>query len=108
MRIKQIEIDGFGVWKGLTLEELSDQATVIYGPNDAGKTTLMQFVRAVLYGLTPDRRKRYLPHVHGGHPGGQMKVANEVGWFTLHRGGSIDDLIDNPGSMEIIDDRGEQ
>ncbi|MBW8884897.1 MAG: AAA family ATPase, partial [Planctomycetia bacterium] len=54
MRIKRIEIDGFGVWKGLALEELSDQATVIYGPNEAGKTTLMQFVRAVLYGLTPE------------------------------------------------------
>ena len=66
MRIKSIDIDGFGVWKGLTLEELSDHATVIYGPNEAGKTTLMQFVRAVLYGLTPERRKRYLPPVHGG------------------------------------------
>jgi len=108
MRIKRIEIDGFGVWKGLTLDELSDHATVIYGPNEAGKTTLMQFVRAVLYGLTPDRRKRYLPPVHGGDPGGQLKVANEFGWFTLHRTGSVEDLIDNQGAIEIIDDRGEQ
>src|SRR4029077_2826041 len=108
MRIKTIDIDGFGVWKGLTLEDLSDHATVIYGPNEAGKTTLMQFVRAVLYGLTPERRKRYLPPVHGGQPGGRMKVANEFGWFTLHRSGSTEDLIDYPGSMEIIDDRGEQ
>ena len=65
MRIKHIEIEGFGVWKGLTLEDLSDRATVIYGPNEAGKTTLMQFVRAVLYGFTPERRKRYLPPVYG-------------------------------------------
>ena len=48
MRIKNIDIDGFGVWNGLSIEELSDQATVVYGPNEAGKTTLMQFVRAVL------------------------------------------------------------
>lgn len=30
-------------------------ATVIYGPNEAGKTTLMQFVRAMLYGFTPEQ-----------------------------------------------------
>src|SRR5262249_40346568 len=101
-------IDGFGVWKGLALEELSDQATVIYGPNEAGKTTLMQFVRAVLYGLTPERRKRYLPPVHGGQPGGMMQVANEFGWFKLRRTGSLNDLPDDTGLMEITDDRGEQ
>src|SRR5436190_8527065 len=108
MRIKTIDIDGFGVWKGLTLEELSDHATVIYGPNEAGKTTLMQFVRAVLYGFTPERRKRYLPPVHGGRPGGMMQVGNEFGSFALHRRGDVNDLIDNPGQLEIIDDRGEK
>src|SRR5262245_20523934 len=107
MRIKNIEIDGFGVWKGLTLEELADQATVIYGPNEAGKTTLMQFVRAVLYGFTPERRKRYLPPVNGGKPGGRMQVANEFGSFTIHRQGNITDPADDTGQIEIIDDRGE-
>src|SRR5262245_17996636 len=108
MRIKRIEIDGFGVWKGLALEDLSDQATVICGPNEAGKTTLMQFVRAVLYGLTPERRKRYLPPVHGGQPGGMMQVANEFGWFKLRRSGNLNDPPEDTGLMEITDDRGEQ
>src|SRR5438093_5926281 len=107
MRIKTIDIDGFGVWKGLTLEDLSDHATVIYGPNEAGKTTLMQFVRAVLYGFTPERRKRYLPPVYGVKPCGRMQVGNEFGSFTLHRTGNVNDLIDNTGLIEIIDDRGE-
>jgi uncharacterized protein YhaN len=107
VRIKHIEIEGFGVWKGLTLEDLSDHATVIYGPNEAGKTTLMQFVRAMLYGFTPERRKRYLPPVYGGRPGGSMRAANEFGSFMITRHGAADDLIDNLGSLEIIDDRGE-
>ena len=81
MRIKQIDIDGFGVWNGLTLEDLSDHATVIYGPNEAGKTTLMQFVRAMLYGFTPERRKRYLPPVHGGRPGGQHAGGERI-WLV--------------------------
>ena len=47
----------------------------------------MQFVRAVLYGFTPERRKRYLPPVNGGQPGGRLRVANEFGTFTVHRHG---------------------
>src|SRR3954466_4843723 len=104
MRIKRIEIDGFGVWKGLTLDELSDSATVIYGPNEAGKTTLMQFVRAVLYGFTPERRKRYLPPVNGGQPGGKLCVCNEFGSFRIER------RCESGGDTEIVqitDDRGE-
>ncbi len=108
MRIKDIEIDGFGVWNGLTLTDMSDHATVIYGPNEAGKTTLMQFVRAMLYGFTPERRKRYLPPVHGGRPGGRIQAANEFGSFSITRYGAVDDLIDDLGSVEIIDDRGEK
>ncbi len=107
MRIKNIDIDGFGVWNGLAIDELSDQATVVYGPNEAGKTTLMQFVRAVLYGFTPERRRKYLPPVHGGKPGGRLRLANEFGSFTVHRGGSVADLPEDEGPIEIVDDRGE-
>src|SRR5438105_3846255 len=134
MRIKTIDIDGFGVWKGLKLEELSDHGTVIYGPNEAGKTTLMQFVRAVLYGFTPERRKRYLPPVNGGQPGGRLRVCNEFGAFTIQRslepasgrrqppgnsqllavennrgpnGPRSPESNDDAETIEIIDDRGE-
>ena len=107
MRIKNIHIDGFGVWNALAIDELSDQATVVYGPNEAGKTTLMQFVRAVLYGFTPDRRRKYLPPVNGGKPGGELRIANEFGSFTVHRGSSPSDLPEDQGLVAIIDDRGE-
>src|SRR5262245_43996428 len=105
MRIKSIDIDGFGVWQRLALDEMSDQATVVYGPNEAGKTTLMQFVRAVLYGFTPERRKRYLPPLNGGQAGGRLKVANEFGWFTIER--RDEPLAEDQGLVQITDDRGE-
>ena len=70
MRITGLKIDGFGVWSGLKLADLSDQLTVFYGPNEAGKTTLMQFVRSMLYGFAPLRRARYLPPVRQGVPAG--------------------------------------
>ena len=74
MKITDIKIDGFGVWHDLSLRGLSPELTVFYGPNEAGKSTLMQFLRSVLYGVSPPRRERYLPPVAGGRPGGWLKV----------------------------------
>jgi uncharacterized protein YhaN len=108
MKLKSIDIDGFGVWNGLAIDDLADTTTVVYGPNEAGKTTLMQFVRAVLYGFTPERRKKYLPPVNGGQPGGRLRLADAVGEFHLHRTASLTDSPDQCGPLSIVDDRGEQ
>ncbi len=85
MRIAEINIDGFGVWNGLKLEDLSDKLTVVYGPNEAGKTTLMQFVRAVLFGFNVERRERYLPPVHGGLWGGTLTLAEKNTQYQVSR-----------------------
>jgi len=85
MKITDIHIDGFGVWHDLTLRSLSGELTVFYGPNEAGKSTLMNFLRTVLYGVTPQRRKRYLPPLAGGRPGGWLKVESEHGPFKIAR-----------------------
>ena len=84
MRITALEVDGFGVWTGLKLEGLSEGLNVFYGPNEAGKTTLMQFVRSVLYGFSADRR-RYLPPAQGGKPGGMLELAVPSGRFQVAR-----------------------
>ena len=84
MKISGLEIDGFGVWSGLKLEGLSEGINVLYGPNEAGKTTLLQFVRSVLYGFSPERQ-RYFPPVRGGRPGGAIDVAGPNGSFHLDR-----------------------
>ncbi len=74
MKITDLKIDGFGIWNRLQLSELSDQLIVLYGPNEAGKTTLMQFIRALLYGFDDPSRQSYLPPVAGGAAGGRMHV----------------------------------
>lgn len=91
MKIKDIEIEGFGVWSGLTVDSLPDGMTVFYGPNEAGKTTLMQFLRAMLYGFTPERRTRYLPPVYGGRPGGAMRVTGPGGGYEIARRAQLND-----------------
>ena len=51
MKIKDINIDRFGVWRDLSLPLNERGVTVFYGPNEAGKSTLMRFVRGTLYGF---------------------------------------------------------
>jgi uncharacterized protein YhaN len=84
MKITSVQIDGFGVWSNLRIERLSESLNVFYGPNEAGKTTLLQFVRSVLYGYSPSRQ-RYLPPLHGGRGGGTLDVASEHGRFLISR-----------------------
>jgi len=57
MKITSLEIERFGLWSGLTLPELSDGINVFYGANEAGKSTLLEFIRAILYGFGQSRRK---------------------------------------------------
>jgi uncharacterized protein YhaN len=85
MRLVAAEVDGFGVWSGLKLEGLAERMTVLYGPNEAGKTTLLQFVRSMLYGFSPERLRRYLPPLHGGRQGGSLVMAGSAGRFTISR-----------------------
>lgn len=84
MRITALEVDGFGVWSNLKLENLSDGLNVFYGANEAGKTTLLEFVRSMLYGFSPTRR-RYLPTVAGSRPGGSLHVTTSGGRFQVSR-----------------------
>ena len=85
MKITDLQIDGFGVWKGLTVESLSDDLTVFCGYNEAGKTTMMQFVRAMMFGFSPDRIDKYTPPVYGGLAGGSLDINTASGVFEVQR-----------------------
>lgn len=90
MKIKDVQIDGFGVWSGLSVDSMPDTMTVFYGPNEAGKTTLMQFLRTMFYGFTEERRKRYIPPVYGGKPGGSIRVTGPGGGYEITRRSQLD------------------
>ena len=55
MRIMRLNIHSFGIYYDLTLDNFSPGLNVFEGPNEAGKSTLMAFIRAVLFGFA-DRR----------------------------------------------------
>ncbi|MEM9186100.1 MAG: AAA family ATPase [Planctomycetota bacterium] len=85
MRITDLQIDGFGVWNDLRLRKLSPEITVFYGDNEAGKTTLLEFLRSMMYGVSPARRERYLPPLEGGKPGGRLGVVDDGAAFEVTR-----------------------
>lgn len=64
MTIDRIKINAFGCHKDLELN-LTDGINLIYGNNESGKSTLLAFVRAVLYGFdsraSDNPRKKYMP-----------------------------------------------
>ncbi len=91
MKVRDIQIDGFGVWSGLSVDSMPEGMTVFYGPNEAGKTTLMQFLRTMLYGFTAERRQRYLPPVFAGKPGGAMRVSGPGGGYEIARRATLND-----------------
>jgi uncharacterized protein YhaN len=93
VKIHGVEVDRFGVWSGLKLSSLDDRLTVVYGPNEAGKTTLLEFVRSVFYGFSPERRA-YLPPAGDGPGGGTLDVSCLQGRFHLAR--RDDDPQSNP------------
>jgi uncharacterized protein YhaN len=103
MKISGIVVDRFGIWDSMRLEGLSDALNVFYGPNETGKTTLMQFIRTVLYGFSPPRRQRYLPG-DGGPAGGSLLVREQGQALVLQR------HIDGEGyesELRIRDGRGQ-
>ena len=70
MRIRELYVEGFGGLNHLLLS-LHPELNLILGQNEAGKTCLMEFIRALLFGLTKRDKsfERYKPlsqEVYGG------------------------------------------
>ena len=75
MKIRDIRIDGFGQFADKQFGPLDRPMTVFYGPNEAGKSTLLEFVRRVLFGF-PRRSGKVntYPAMAGGSYGGHIIV----------------------------------
>ncbi|MEK9628503.1 MAG: AAA family ATPase [Nitrospinota bacterium] len=75
MQLREIHIDGFGIFCNKRVTGLKPGLNIIYGKNEFGKTTLLEFIRRILFGFPTKKEKSnlYQP-VNGGSMGGSLKV----------------------------------
>ena len=60
MLIRSLNVEKYGVCRNTNISDINGDLVVVYGPNEAGKTTCMEFIRGVFYGLAKDGREKYV------------------------------------------------
>ena len=78
MIIQEIHIDGFGIFSGFSLTSLGKGVNIIGGNNEAGKSTLLKFLRYTLFGYPRFLDQRMAP-LRGGNHGGRIKALLSAG-----------------------------
>nr|MCC3376339.1 AAA family ATPase [Cohnella sp. REN36] len=104
MHIKELHIDGFGAWHDMRCR-FDAPVTVVYGPNEAGKSTLLRFIRTMLYGFAT---RAQLPErgepVRGGRHGGRLVLRDGDRELILER--YADGAARRGGTAVLRDDAG--
>jgi len=88
MQIREIHIDGFGIFANTHITGMIQGINVIYGPNEFGKTTLLAFIRRVLFGFPSLRSPSVNPYpaLSGGAYGGKLICElNNKEIIVIHR-----------------------
>lgn len=105
MKIKKVHIDGFGKWHDQDFE-FTDNPVLIYGANEAGKTTLASFILSVLFGFADGRGKnkyqQYLPKNNSSY-GGSLTVIEGQHQYVIKRVKGK-----NGGKVTITNEKGKQ
>ncbi|MGN7192617.1 AAA family ATPase [Bacillus mycoides] len=74
MRIEKLHIYGYGKLENVEMD--LSLLTVLYGENEAGKSTIRSFMKSILFGFPTRGQRRYEPK-EGGKYGGAVTVQTE-------------------------------
>ena len=102
MYLARVHIDGYGIFSNFDLpadseeQSFSRNLSIVIGPNESGKTTLLSFLRSVLFGFLDGRSTENLyPPLCGGKHGGLITLLDSQGEkyvvarFAGPKGGSV-------------------
>ena len=89
MRIREVYLDGFGIFHDRRIviargsrTARGNQGVVLFtGANESGKTTLMSFIRGVLFGFEGEASRSFYAPEQGGRHGGSLEVEMVDGRF---------------------------
>jgi uncharacterized protein YhaN len=84
MRLSSLQVTRFGALQNRGWSDLNPGLNLFFGANEAGKTTLMMFLRGMLFGFT----KSPYDSLDNSEPGGSLRVVDDRGReWTLERSG---------------------
>lgn len=92
MKINKLQINAFGNLENKEIE-LSENINVIYGKNEAGKSTLLKFIVDSLYGISKNKRGKEFSDYDRYKP-----------WKTEEFSGKISYTLDNGKKYEVFRD----
>lgn len=92
MKIKELRINGFGKLEDKKIK-FDDNINIIYGENEAGKSTLLKFIAGMFYGLSKNKNGQNVPDIERFKP-----------WHADEFSGKLKYQLDNNGSFEIYRD----
>ncbi|MBS9338297.1 AAA family ATPase [Fructobacillus sp. M2-14] len=89
VKINQILISGFGKWSNVTFKDMQDWQ-VFFGHNEAGKSTLKDFVLGVFFGFPKAKKGAQLYEPRSGAKyGGSIDMECEKGAYRITRMGRV-------------------
>lgn len=79
MKINSLKINGFGKLKDKELK-LEDGINVIYGKNEAGKSTLLKYITSMFYGLSKNKNGGTIPEIEKYEPWGAEEFSGKISY----------------------------
>ena len=92
MKIKDIQINGFGKLSNKKIK-LDKKINVIYGKNEAGKSTLLGFISSIFYGASKNKNGKEISDYDKFYP-----------WNSDNFSGKISYELDNGENFEVFRD----
>lgn len=89
MKINNLRINGFGKLKDKEFE-LSDGINIVYGENEAGKSSMLKFITSMLYGASKNKNGKDISDFDKFKP-----------WRTEEFSGKIEYTLDNGENFEV-------
>lgn len=86
MKLLELHIDGFGKFHDRTIS-FTDGINIIYGKNEAGKSTLHTFIRGMLFGIERGRGRAAKNDLYSKYEPWENSGTYE-GWLRLESGGT--------------------
>lgn len=87
MKLLELHIDGFGKFHDRTIS-FEDGINIIYGKNEAGKSTLHTFIRGMLFGIERGRGRAARNDLYSRYEPWENSGTYE-GWLRLESGGAV-------------------